>query len=109
MPEQVRRVGLASARPIAGTMMVKHSVAIVCIDPTIVGFIADHQMSIAAVAGTTMGSTMPKRPSPPELLACFCRIGLISFGGGLAAWVRRDIVERRGWLGDRQFLSGLAL
>jgi chromate transporter len=36
-------------------------------------------------------------------------IGLSSFGGGLTAWVRREIVQRRGWLDDQQFLSGYAL
>ncbi len=32
-----------------------------------------------------------------------------SFGGGLSAWIRRDVVQRRKWLDDRGFLSGLAL
>jgi chromate transporter len=32
-----------------------------------------------------------------------------SFGGGLTAWVRREVVQRRGWLDDQQFLSGYAL
>jgi chromate transporter len=36
-------------------------------------------------------------------------IGLFSFGGGLTSWFAREIVERRGWLSYRQFLSGLAL
>ena len=34
---------------------------------------------------------------------------MMSFGGGLAGWIRREIVERRGWMEDRQFISGLAL
>ena len=33
----------------------------------------------------------------------------MSFGGGLAAWTRREVVQRRGWLDDSQFLSGYAL
>jgi chromate transporter len=32
-----------------------------------------------------------------------------SFGGGLTGWIRREIVQRRGWMEDRQFISGLAL
>jgi chromate transporter len=36
-------------------------------------------------------------------------IGMQSFGGGLSGWIRREIVQRRGWFGDPQFLSGLAL
>ncbi|MGD0431985.1 MAG: chromate transporter [Acetobacteraceae bacterium] len=39
----------------------------------------------------------------------FASIGLSSFGGGLTAWVRREAVQRRGWLDDQQFLSGYAL
>ena len=34
---------------------------------------------------------------------------MMSFGGGLAAWTRREVVQRRGWLNDKQFLSGYAL
>ncbi len=39
----------------------------------------------------------------------FVSIGMMSFGGGLAAWTRREVVQRRGWLDDPQFLSGYAL
>jgi chromate transporter len=51
-------------------------------------------------------------PAPPSLTALFLSfvgIGLSSFGGGLTAWVRREVVLRRGWLDDQQFLSGYAL
>lgn len=50
--------------------------------------------------------------SPPTLFALFVsfmRIGLSGFGGGLAAWTRLEIVQRRRWLDDPQFLSGYAL
>jgi chromate transporter len=57
---------------------------------------------------------MPTRPSPgtpslASLFGAFVSIGLSSFGGGLTAWVRREIVQKRGWLDDQQFLSGYAL
>ncbi|MDR3537273.1 MAG: chromate transporter [Acetobacteraceae bacterium] len=39
----------------------------------------------------------------------FVSIGMMSFGGGLAAWTRREVVQRRQWLDDPQFLSGYAL
>ena len=58
---------------------------------------------------------MPTRPTPhtaPTLTAlfrAFVGIGMSSFGGGLTAWVRREVVQRRGWLDDQQFLSGYAL
>ena len=48
-------------------------------------------------------------PSLAALFRSFVSIGLSSFGGGLTAWVRREIVQRRGWLDDQQFLSGYAL
>ncbi len=50
-----------------------------------------------------------KRPSLLTLFVSFVSIGLMSVGGGLAAWTRREVVQRRGWLDDRQFLSGYAL
>src|ERR1700684_2287966 len=50
--------------------------------------------------------------SPPTLatlFVSFVSIGMVSFGGGLAAWTRREVVQKRGWLNDKQFLSGYAL
>lgn len=49
------------------------------------------------------------RPSLAALFLSFAGIGLMSVGGGLAAWTRREVVQKRGWLDDRQFLSGYAL
>jgi chromate transporter len=57
-------------------------------------------------------STIPKppdRPSLASLFLSFVSIGLMSFGGGLAAWTRREVVQKRGWMDDTQFLSGYAL
>jgi chromate transporter len=48
-------------------------------------------------------------PSLGSLFTSFVSIGMMSFGGGLAAWTRREVVQRRGWLDDKQFLSGYAL
>ena len=44
-----------------------------------------------------------------SLFLVFFRIGLFSFGGGLAGWVYREVVTVRAWLTDEDFLSGLAL
>jgi chromate transporter len=33
----------------------------------------------------------------------------MSFGGGTAGWLYREIVERRHWIDDTEFLSGAAL
>ena len=54
-------------------------------------------------------ATRDTRPTLPTLFLAFVSIGLMSFGGALAAWIRREVVQRRGWLDDKQFLSGYAL
>lgn len=55
---------------------------------------------------------MPEK-SPPVPLASifrvFFEIGVLSFGGGLVSWIHREVVGRRGWIEDREFLSGVAL
>ncbi len=56
---------------------------------------------------TPPGSATP--PSLRELALVFLSIGVQSFGGGLSSWVRREVVQRRGWLEEQAFLSGLAL
>src|SRR5882757_636116 len=80
-------------------------------------------MSVPFAAIRTLGTIhqtgligrMPTRSSPLEppsraaLFGAFVSIGMSSFGGGLTAWVRREIVHRREWLDDQQFLSGYAL
>jgi chromate transporter len=45
----------------------------------------------------------------PALFVAFFRLGVMSFGGGTAGWLYREIVERRRWIDDAQFLSGAAL
>jgi len=43
------------------------------------------------------------------IIGAFAKIGLMSFGGALSGWMYREIVQRRQWLGEEDFLSGLAL
>jgi chromate transporter len=45
----------------------------------------------------------------PAIFAAFFRLGVTSFGGGTAAWLYREIVERRHWIDDGEFLSRAAL
>lgn len=52
---------------------------------------------------------MTATPTTGQLLAVFTRIGLTSFGGGLSGWMLREFVQRRAWLDEEEFLSGLAL
>lgn len=47
--------------------------------------------------------------SLPELFWIFFQIGAMSFGGGLSAWIHREIVTKRGWMTDAEFFTGLAL
>ena len=46
----------------------------------------------------------PGPPSLATLFLSFLSIGSTSFGGGLLGWIRRELVERRGWIDDQQFL-----
>jgi chromate transporter len=59
------------------------------------------------------GEAAPTYPlGPPTLAAlfrCFLRLGAMSFGGGMSAWIRLEVVQKRGWIDENQFLSGLAL
>lgn len=47
-------------------------------------------------------------PSLTELFSGFLAISLSGFGGVLP-WARRMLVERRGWLNEREFAEALAL
>jgi chromate transporter len=42
-------------------------------------------------------------------MAVFFRVGITSFGGSTAAWLYRELVERRGWLDEEHFLTALTL
>lgn len=48
------------------------------------------------------GFAAETKPRRAELFAAFFKIGVCGFGG-VAAWVRRVLVEERGWLSDREF------
>ena len=51
----------------------------------------------------------PQRVSLPMLAGVFAKIGVMSFGGALSGWMHREIVMRRRWIDEADFLSGLAL
>src|SRR5262245_40489787 len=55
-------------------------------------------------------------PAPPArrreltaLFLLFSQLGLMSFGGGVSAWMHRTFVARRGWLSETEFSAALAL
>jgi len=56
-----------------------------------------------------MPDPSPPRPTVPELFLIFARIGLTSFGGGLSGWMLREFVQSRRWMGEEEFLNGLAI
>ncbi|WP_206954488.1 chromate transporter [Trinickia acidisoli] len=59
-------------------------------------------MSIALERGTANVSLR-------EIVLLFARVGLTSFGGGLSAWIYREVVTRRSWMSDDEFLGALTL
>ena len=65
----------------------------------------------AAAAPAVSTTAAVPRPSVPAIFGSGLKSGLLTFGGAYTAipFVRRDAVERGGWLTDRQFLDGLAL
>jgi len=58
---------------------------------------------------TPLDADSPRSVSLRDIASVYFWIGVSSFGGGLISWVHREVVERRNWLRDQEFLSGLAL
>ena len=56
-----------------------------------------------------MSSIATAAPTVFQLFIVFSRIGLTSFGGGLSGWMLREFVQRRPWMQEEEFLTGLAL
>jgi chromate transporter len=59
-------------------------------------------------AGDPIGRVVPD-VSLSAIAGAFAKIGLMSFGGALSGWMHRELVLRRQWLDEEDFLSGLAL
>jgi chromate transporter len=59
------------------------------------------------------GPNAPVEPKYPvthwALYSVFFWIGIFSFGGGLMPWIQREIVIKRGWMRDEDFLPGVAM
>lgn len=66
-------------------------------------------MSSSSTAEPSPHAAHPSPVSLLELMAVFAKIGLMSFGGALSGWMHREIVMRRHWLEEADFLNGLAL
>lgn len=50
-----------------------------------------------------------KRVPLLSIYRVFFEIGMFSFGGGLVAWIHREVVDVRKWMSNEEFLSGVAL
>jgi len=48
-------------------------------------------------------------PTPALLFKVFFGIGITSFGGGLVAYLRDEIVDRHGWMTSDEFLAALEI
>ncbi len=44
-----------------------------------------------------------------ELLGVFFRLGLLAIGGGVQAFMYRDLVEVKRWIDDKAYITGLAI
>jgi chromate transporter len=55
------------------------------------------------------GAPSQRPVSLPQLFLMCLQIGLFSFGGGLSGWIYQEVVVRRRWMSEDEFLSGLAL
>jgi chromate transporter len=61
------------------------------------------------MSGPTIEKRRTKRVQLSSIFVAFFRLGVVSFGGGTAGWLYREIVERRRWINDTEFLSSAAL
>jgi chromate transporter len=61
------------------------------------------------VANTDPKTLSAAKVSLASIYAVFFRLGLVSFGGGMSAWLYREIVEVRRWVSRDVFLAGFAL
>ena len=54
---------------------------------------------------------MDKKDRPPvqllPLLISFFRVGMTAFGGGTASWTYRELADKRGWIDQNDFITGL--
>jgi chromate transporter len=69
------------------------------------------QLPVSSLHQTRLNAGMTNRApiSGTALFLSFLIIGCTSIGGGLTAWIRRELVERRGWIDDQQFLANYGL
>jgi chromate transporter len=52
---------------------------------------------------------MSDAPTPRAIFAAYARIGLVSFGGGLVAYLRDALVNEKKWMNEEEFLAALEI
>jgi chromate transporter len=68
------------------------------------------EVPLGGVAAETGGAVREHRQiGLPAIFGAFCWLGVTSFGGNTAAWLYHQIVRRRHWVKDAEFLSDMAL
>jgi chromate transporter len=50
-----------------------------------------------------------KRVSLLDIFTVFAKLALTSFGGGLSGWMHRELVQKRRWFGEQDFITSLAI
>ena len=65
--------------------------------------------SRVGAAGSHTASHASPHVTLKTIALLFVRIGLTSFGGGMMAWMHREMVETRRWFDESTFLSGWAI
>src|ERR1700690_1717053 len=68
----------------------------------------DPPMSLPPPSVANAPDRDPRRIAPLELFLAFSQLALSGFGGVLP-WAHRTLVERKGWLTQREFVDPLAL
>jgi chromate transporter len=70
---------------------------------------AAHNGPHAHRIGTEMASTSTPNVSLATLATVFFGVGMASFGGSAAAWLYRDLVQKRQWVSEEEYLSAMTL
>lgn len=71
----------------------------------------DAPVSSSASSAEASDAGAPAGPPPSllQLFVIFLFIGLTSFGGSVAAYIQKVVVERKQWMTDKEFLTGYTL
>lgn len=72
----------------------------------------DRHATVRQAPGDELPPATPAVPRPvslAQIVRAFAFIGATSFGGGMTGYIRKALVEDRGWLESEEFLRGLSV